>query len=94
MTEVVRLTVLRVTSASMAQHSPAHGTAALSGQCTSPSGRCSRSPARPAARTRSRRSLRQNAPACWYSALAAKASRTVATARVCASRDSAGEMGG
>ncbi len=70
MMAVVRLTVLRVSSASMAQHSPAQATAApsllaLSGQCTSPSGRCPRSPARLPDRARSRRSLRQNAPARW-----------------------------
>ena len=69
MMATVRRTVLGVSSASMAQHSPAQpgpaagprapAAAASSGQCTSPSGRCSRSGSRPPARARSRRSLRQ-----------------------------------
>ena len=84
MIAAVRRTVLRVSSASMAQHSPAHAGAATavpltavpltpvwlaaaspagtppgSGQCTSPSGRCSRSGTRLPIRARSRRSLRQ-----------------------------------
>ena len=95
MIAAVRRTVLRVSSASMAQHSPAHAGAAAavplttvpltpvwltpvwltpvwltagaspagtppgSGQCTSPSGRCSRSGTRLPIRARSRRSLRQ-----------------------------------
>ena len=55
----VRLMVFGVSSASMAQHSPAHGTAVPSGQCTSPSGMCWRNPTRPPILARSRRSLRQ-----------------------------------
>ena len=73
MMAAVRDTVLRVSSASMAQHSPAQltvlsrsvssGSGAPSGQCTSPSGRCSRSGTRLPIRARSRRSLRQYPPA-------------------------------
>ena len=65
MMAAVLATVLRVSSASMAQHSPAQpGPPALpSGQCTSPSGRCSRSGTRLPIRARSRRSLRQYPPA-------------------------------
>jgi hypothetical protein len=59
MMATVRAAVLGVSSASIAQHSPAQGTAASSGQCTSPSGMCWRSPTRPPSRARSRRSLRQ-----------------------------------
>jgi hypothetical protein len=55
----VRRTVFAVSSASIAQHSPAQASGAPSGQCTSPSGMCSRRPARPPIRARSRRSLRQ-----------------------------------
>ena len=65
MMAVVRLTVFLVSSASIAQHSPAHATGASSGQCTSPSGTWSRNPTRPPSRARSRRSLRQYAPAAW-----------------------------
>ena len=64
MMAAVRDTVLRVSSASMAQHSPAQaGAGRPSGQCTSPSGRCSRSGTRLPIRARSRRSLRQYPPA-------------------------------
>src|SRR5580693_5610146 len=52
MMAVVRPTVFGVSSASMAQHSPAQATGASSGQCTSPSGMCSRSPIRPPSRDR------------------------------------------
>ena len=63
MMAAVLVTVLRVSSASTAQHSPAHAAGAPSGQCTSPSGMCSRKPTLPPIRARSLRSLRQNAPA-------------------------------
>jgi hypothetical protein len=63
MMAAVLVTVLRVSSASTAQHSPAHAVGAPSGQCTSPSGMCSRKPTLPPIRARSLRSLRQNAPA-------------------------------
>ena len=63
MMAAVRDTVLRVSSASMAQHSPAQSAPVPSGQCTSPSGRCSRSGTRLPIRARSRRSLRQYPPA-------------------------------
>ena len=39
MIAIVRTTVFGVSSASIAQHSPAQATGARSGQCTSPSGR-------------------------------------------------------
>ena len=108
MIAVVRRTVLRVSSASMAQHSPAHGGAAPgtpvtggsaaggpsgSGQCTSPSGRCSRSGTRLPIRARRRRSLRQYAPAAAYPGADSSAIRTAVTARRCASRASAGGDG-
>ena len=63
MMAAVLATVLRVSSASTAQHSPAHPARVPSGQCTSPSGMCSRKPTLPPTRARSLRSLRQNAPA-------------------------------
>ena len=88
----VRATVLRVSSASIAQHSPAKSADDPSGQCTSASGMCSRKPARPPVLARRRRSPRQNAPAAAYPGTASKASRTETTARRCASRDKAGEV--
>ena len=91
MMAAVLATVFRVSSASIAQHSPAKLTGAPSGQCTSPSGTCSRNPTRPPAAARSRRSARQNAPARAYPGAASSASRTEVTARRCASRDKAGE---
>ena len=60
---VVLATVLRVSSASTAQHSPDQAASPPSGQCTSPSGMCSRKPTLPPILARSLRSLRQNAPA-------------------------------
>jgi len=91
MMAAVRATVLRVSSASIAQHSPAKATGDPSGQCTSASGMCSRKPARPPVLARRRRSPRQNAPAVAYPGAASRASRTETTARRCASRDNAGE---
>ena len=127
MIAVVRRTVLRVSSASMAQHSPAHAGAGVdagasptgtpsavpgaslvgaslvddcpagvptgSGQCTSPSGRCSRSGTRLPIRARRRRSLRQYAPAAAYPGADSSAIRTAVTARRCARRASAGGDG-
>ena len=63
MMAAILATVLRVSSASTAQHSPAHPACIPSGQCTSPSGMCTRKPTLPPTRARSLRSLRQNAPA-------------------------------
>ena len=63
MMAAVLATVFGVSSASIAQHSPAKPTGAPSGQCTSASGMCSRKPTRPPALARRRRSPRQNAPA-------------------------------
>ncbi len=108
MIAVVRRTVLRVSSASMAQHSPAQagaapgesltgasppGRASGPGQCTSPSGRCSRSGTRLPIRARRRRSLRQYAPAATYPGADSSAIRTAVTARRCPSRASAGGEG-
>ena len=113
MMAAVRRTVLRVSSASTAQHSPAHAGAATaaappaaappgtsspgappgSGQCTSPSGRCSRSGTRLPIRARRRRSLRQYAPAAVYPGADSSAIRTAVTARRWASRASAGGAG-
>src|SRR5260221_1261513 len=53
--------VLGVSSASIAQHSPAHAIPVPSGQCTSPSGTCSRRPIRPPILALSLRSLCQYA---------------------------------
>src|SRR5215469_18045114 len=90
MITVVLVKVFGVSSASMAQHSPAHGMVFPSGQCTSPSGMCSRSPIRRPNRALIRRSLRQNAPAAVNWGVAASASLTAVTARRCASRDKPG----
>ena len=92
MMAAVRATVLRVSSASIAQHSPANAAGDPSGQCTSASGMCSRKPVRPPVLARKRRSPRQNAPAAAYAGAAASASRTALTARRCASRDKAGDV--
>jgi len=65
MIATVRATVFGDSSASTAQHSPAHPTGSPdgdpSGQCTSASGRCCRTPA--PCRDLIRRSHRQNAAA-------------------------------
>ena len=91
MMAAVLVTVFGVSSASIAQHSPAKPAGAPSGQCTSASGMCSRKPTRPPALARRRRSPRQNALAAAYRGVASSASRTAVTARRCASRDKAGE---
>src|SRR6266851_2010390 len=82
--------VLGVSSASIAQHSPAHAIAVPSGQCTSPSGTCSRRPIRPPILALSLRSLRQYARPAVNCDVAASASRAAVTARKWASLDNPG----
>src|SRR5258707_3802914 len=82
--------VFGVSSASIAQHSPAHAIAVQSGQCSSPSGTCSLRPIRPPILALSRRSLRQCARPAANCGVAASASLAAVTARRWASLDNPG----
>jgi hypothetical protein len=89
---VVRASGLGVSSASIAQHSPAYGRPVRSGQDTSASGTWLM-PTRPPTAARMRRSLRHHARPSRYASLSSIDSPTASTARIWASRPSAGGDG-
>ena len=93
MIPVVRATGLGVSSTSIAQTCPAYGLPSMLGQWISASGTCSR---RPAAgwSARSRRSECHHACPSAQVCPAASHSRAASTARMCASRASAGRPAG
>ena len=93
MIPVVRAIGLGVSSTSIAQTCPAYGLPSMLGQWISASGTCSRRPAAGWA-ARSRRSECHHARPSVQACPAASHSRTARTARMCASRASAGRPAG